>query len=818
QVGILILDAGTGMIQDVNPYLIKMLGYSRKEFIKKKLWEAGAFKDIEASQDVFEALQKNEYIRYEDLPLKAKDGWLIQVEFVSNVYQVGNEKVIQCNIRNITKHNRAEEKIQDLEKFPAENPYPILRIGQDGTLLYINVVGSSQLPDWHLHVGQEVPPILKEVVVKSMNNRTTQAIDLEYGERVYAFFVVPIVASNYTNLYGLDITERKRAEEELHDSEERFKAIASNTPDHILMQDRQLRYIFVANPQLGLTEKDMLGKTDYDFLSKVDADKLTQIKTRVLESGKSMNVETSLISLAGEIEYFDGTYTPKFDSGGQVEGLIGYFRNVTERKKSEAQITYQARLLAQMSDAIIASDEHYRLTAWNLAAEVMYGWRAEEVLGHDGIEIARTEWGSADPEEMRQMIAETGRWYGEVTQARKDGTRIPVEVSTLVLRDDSGQITGYVSVNRDITERKHAEDALRNRESMLQKIFDILPVGLWLADKDGKLLRGNPAGVKIWGAEPKVSPSEYGVFKARRLPSEEELAPDDWALAHTIRDRVTIVDELLEIDAFDGKKKTILNYTAPVLDAQGEVQGAIVVNQDITERKLAEAKLAQSHDQLRALSLYWQAAIEAERTHISHEIHDEFGQSMTALKMDLAWLAARLPEGDEKMDRIRGMNTLVDSSITLMRRIATDLRPALLDDLGLNAALEWQAGQFSKHSGIPCKLNLPKDDLALDPALNTTLFRIFQETLTNITRHAQATRVSASLKQNKQTLVLTLRDNGRGISESELKDPRSLGLLGLRERAAQWGGETTLRGVAGKGTTVTVRIPLPAAPVNGGRP
>jgi signal transduction histidine kinase len=120
-----------------------------------------------------------------------------------------------------------------------------------------------------------------------------------------------------------------------------------------------------------------------------------------------------------------------------------------------------------------------------------------------------------------------------------------------------------------------------------------------------------------------------------------------------------------------------------------------------------------------------------------------------------------------------------------MRRIATDLRPALLDDLGLNAALEWQAQEFSQHWGIPCKLNLPKDDLALDPALNTTLFRIFQETLTNITRHAQATRVSASLKQNKQILVLTIQDNGRGISEGELTNPRSLGLLGLRERAAQ---------------------------------
>ncbi len=138
---------------------------------------------------------------------------------------------------------------------------------------------------------------------------------------------------------------------------------------------------------------------------------------------------------------------------------------------------------------------------------------------------------------------------------------------------------------------REAEQALRHRESLLQKVFDILPFGLWFADRDGTLLRGNPAGVAIWGAEPHVAPKDYGVFKARRLPTGEEVAPDDWALARTIRDGATIVDEMLEIDAFDGRKKVILNYTAPVVDEQAALQGAIIVNQDITELKRAEQAL-----------------------------------------------------------------------------------------------------------------------------------------------------------------------------------------------------------------------------------
>ncbi|MCK8602735.1 hybrid sensor histidine kinase/response regulator [Desulfoferrobacter suflitae] len=169
------------------------------------------------------------------------------------------------------------------------------------------------------------------------------------------------------------------------------------------------------------------------------------------------------------------------------------------------------------------------------------------------------------------------------------------------------RIADYVSpilasrLQRDAEERdrKRAEKTLRDRERILQKIFDILPVGLWFVDKHGKLLRGNPRGIAIWGAEPLVSPDQYGVFKARRLPSGEEIAPDDWVLVHTIREGVTIENEMLEIDAFDGRKRIVLNYTAPLLDDDGTVQGAIVVNQDITEQTRTEAEKERLEAELR---------------------------------------------------------------------------------------------------------------------------------------------------------------------------------------------------------------------------
>ncbi|MDD4029322.1 MAG: PocR ligand-binding domain-containing protein [Caldisericia bacterium] len=170
-----------------------------------------------------------------------------------------------------------------------------------------------------------------------------------------------------------------------------------------------------------------------------------------------------------------------------------------------------------------------------------------------------------------------------------DGTWWDIRVIPFL--DEENNVEMFMEWVRDITDLKRAEEALYKSENLFRRVFEILPIGLWLADKKGKLLEGNPAGVKIWGMEPKVDQSEYGVFKARRLPSGEEIKPNDWALAHTVNDGLTFVDELLEIDAFDGFTKIIVNYTAPILDANGKVEGAIVVNRDITERYQAEEEL-----------------------------------------------------------------------------------------------------------------------------------------------------------------------------------------------------------------------------------
>jgi PAS domain S-box-containing protein len=231
--------------------------------------------------------------------------------------------------------------------------------------------------------------------------------------------------------------------------------------------------------------------------------------------------------------------------------------------------------------------------------------------------------------------------------------------------------------------------------------------------------------------------------------------------------------------------------------------------QDITERKRVELEITQSREQLRELSAYLQTAREEEKVHIAREIHDELGGTLTALKMDAFWLAKKMPaELAPLHEKVTAMSQLVDSAVQATRRIVTELRPTLLDDLGLVAAIEWQAAEFQKRSGLACRLALPPADVGVDHKYSIALFRILQESLTNIARHAHASSVDVTLEMADNDLVMTIHDDGCGISRERVLNPTSHGLRGIFERARQLGGAAEIAGGAASGTTVTITLPM----------
>lgn len=263
-----------------------------------------------------------------------------------------------------------------------------------------------------------------------------------------------------------------------------------------------------------------------------------------------------------------------------------------------------------------------------------------------------------------------------------------------------------------------------------------------------------------------------------------------------------VVIEMLKSGATDYVLKTRLSRLVPA------VQRALREASERAERRRTEERLKKSHEQLRALSMYLQHIREDERIRISRQVHDELGQALTGLKMDLYWLSTRLPKQLRSVrEKTKTMSAHIDSTIQTVRRISTELRPGILDDLGLVAALEWQAGEFQKRTGIKCEVMSELPEALLEEELNTAFFRIFQESLTNVVRHAEATKVEVRLWERDGNLWMEIRDNGRGISEAELSNTKSIGVLGMRERAALLGGELAISGAAGEGTTVRVRIP-----------
>ncbi len=230
------------------------------------------------------------------------------------------------------------------------------------------------------------------------------------------------------------------------------------------------------------------------------------------------------------------------------------------------------------------------------------------------------------------------------------------------------------------------------------------------------------------------------------------------------------------------------------------------------KRDRAEEALRKSKEQLRTLAIHLQSIREDERARISREIHDELGQTLTALKMDLLWLRGKLEaQGGAVTPLLQTINSmvgLIDSLIQTIRRISTELRPRVLDDLGLIAAIEWQTNEFRSRMGIACRFTSTVEELDLDKDRATAVFRILQETLTNVARHAKATHVEIRLDIKDRVLVLEVKDNGIGIVEDALDKITSLGLLGMKERALVFGGEVNFHGIPGSGTTVAIRIPV----------
>jgi len=363
-----------------------------------------------------------------------------------------------------------------------------------------------------------------------------------------------------------------------------------------------------------------------------------------------------------------------------------------------------------------------------------------------------------------------------------------------------GRFSHPVSVRQE-ADRVLAEEELRRSEDRLRLIIDTIPTMAWSLRPDGAIEFVNRRWIDYTG----VSLEEEVAEPAGPVhPDDRSVAMKDW-LAHTVSGEAYETE--VRLRRADGEYRWCLIRTVPLRDEHQNIIKWFGTSTEIEDRKQAEQALYRSFEQLRALTARLQSVREEERARMAREIHDELGQSLTAIKIEVSSLVNDLSPGQQRPFRKESVMKLIDETIQTVRRISTELRPGVLDDLGLVAAVEWAAHEFEVRTGTRCHVRLPAADLSLDPEQATALFRILQETLTNVARHACATTVKVRLTDENGEVYLEVGDNGKGISLEQLYAANSLGILGMRERALLLGGELAISGVSGKGTTVRVRIP-----------
>jgi signal transduction histidine kinase len=366
----------------------------------------------------------------------------------------------------------------------------------------------------------------------------------------------------------------------------------------------------------------------------------------------------------------------------------------------------------------------------------------------------------------------------------------------------------------NIREREQMEGELRRSEHLLRLVLDALPVGVGVVDQAGDIILTNPAAQRIWGGVIPSGPERYAESKGWSLATGKRLAPAEWPSARASRDGQTTVNEVIEIEAFDGVRKILQTSAVPIRDTDERVTGAVVVNEDISSRKTAERELSDSYNQMRTLTGRLMRAQDDERRRIAQLLHETTAQDLAALKMYLSRLnrmASHL--NDAERGALTESVSLAEQAITEIRTLSYLLHPPFLDEAGLLSALRWYADGFAERSGIKVDLELLDRLERLPLDTETALFRVLQESLINIHRHAGSATARIRLRRDAQTLVLEIEDRGKGISTAALKHIMNggggvgVGIAGMRERMEQIGAHLAIQS-SDQGTTVSVHLPL----------
>jgi PAS domain S-box-containing protein len=518
----------------------------------------------------------------------------------------------------------------------------------------------------------------------------------------------------------------------------------------------------------------------------------------------------------GSYQWHEAAAVPVRGSNGQIQKWVGTWINIEDRKQAEKRIAELVSIVRNSQDAIIGKTLDGIVTSWNQGAERLFGYRAEEMVGEPVTKLIPGERIEEETEILAQIRRGERFDHYETVRRRRDGRLVDVSLTVSPIRDAEGRLIGASKIARDITERKAAEKKLQESQVRFEAVIESAMDAIITIDETQRVVLFNAAAERMFGcAASQALGRSLDRFIPTRLREAHSAHVRAFAVTGVTSRAMGKFGDLVGLHV-DGRE-----FPIEASISQAEVAGAklcTVILRDITQRKEAERALSRSEGELRALAAKLQRAREEEAIRIARELHDQLGRSLTSIKMELL-LIKKIVCGQPSAEGIHAINEktntmleAIDDTVHVVRRISTELRPAILDDLGLAAAIEWQANDFQRRSAVSCIVNVPEEELEVSREQATAFFRIFQEILTNVARHSKAGRLWVHLTVQDAEVVLEVEDDGVGISPEAASQPHALGLVGMRERAAIFGGQVEIAGTPGKGTTVIVRMPIDENP------
>lgn len=603
-----------------------------------------------------------------------------------------------------------------------------------------------------------------------------------------------------------EITERKLAEEALLLEKQKVDNVSNYANCGLLLLDEKTKVTYAnkfAEEWFGPLSQ-IKGKFCWEVF-KIKNPEIECAGLKVLRSGKTVQSDTFIELLHGENKYFYVVASPVKNSQGKIIQISEVVIDITERKQTEEKIKeindcYE-RLIDNADEAVfrVKLGEGEVIYA-NPAAERIFGysmkeWQSDPALGFKIIHPDYIKKQKQIEEEIitnKKTIKNTV--LGWIT---KDGREVFVEYTIIPLLDKDGQVTSFESIGRDITERKRTEKELQRFKFISDNSSD----AHFLLCRDSKFQYVNKTACEMLG----YSENELLTLGVPDVDTLYDIAKYQELFDLTQTETVPPIETI-------NKRKDGTVFPAEITVTGVQINGKLhmfAALRNITDRKKAEEELKRSREELRNLTAHLQSVREEERISISREIHDVLGQALTALQIELSNLTKKLPQEKKPLiKKAEKILELVDMSMDTVQRISSDLRPNLLDKLGIIPAIKRYAKEFQARTGIKCMVTSHNEQINLNKDLSTAIFRIFQETLTNVVRHANATTIRTDLKKENNCLILKMMDDGKGIDEKEMSSPKSFGIIGMRERADFVGGKIKIKGTKNKGTTVTVTIPL----------